>query len=84
MSLNCVLNSTNSHSILVPFQRSQARIQLRVGLVHKNNLLAQKSFVSSVDVATPDAKGGAAAMSRASDQIIEQITAMGTTRATIS
>lgn len=54
-------------------QRSQARIQLRVGLIHKNNLLAQKSFVSSVDVTTPDAKGGAAAMSRASDQIIEQI-----------
>ncbi|MBC3882770.1 membrane integrity-associated transporter subunit PqiC [Undibacterium sp. LX40W] len=54
-------------------QRSQAHIQLRVGLVYKNNLLAQKSFSSEVDANTADAKGGAIAMSHASDQIIQKI-----------
>lgn len=54
-------------------QRSQARIQLRVGLVHKNTLLAQKAFTINVDAPTSDARGGALAMSRASDEMILQI-----------
>lgn len=54
-------------------QRSQAHIQLRVGLVFKNNLLAQKSFIGEVEANSADAKGGAIAMSRASDQIVQQV-----------
>ncbi len=54
-------------------QHSQARLHLRVGLIHKNTLIAQRAFTADVDAGTPDAKGGAAAMVRASDQIIQQM-----------
>lgn len=55
--------------------QSQAQIQLRVSLIHKNQLLAQQQFKCSSKAVSADAKGGAQAMAKASQDIADQLVA---------
>ncbi|MDL2284573.1 PqiC family protein [Oxalobacter sp. OttesenSCG-928-P03] len=52
---------------------SEGRVALRVSVLNKDALVAQKSFLHTVTAPTPDASGGAQALSLATDEVIAQI-----------
>jgi ABC-type uncharacterized transport system auxiliary subunit len=52
---------------------SQARIALRVSVLGKDGLFARKSFLHTAVAPTPDASGGAKALSVATDEVIAEI-----------
>lgn len=52
---------------------STGRVALRTTLFRDRTLIAQQRFVVEVPAPTPDAEGGAIALRRASDQIIDGV-----------
>lgn len=54
---------------------SEARIVLRVSILGKKGMIAQKRFLQTVPSKTPDAAGGAQALSVATDDVITEILA---------
>ncbi len=53
--------------------QSQAQIHLRVSLIHKNQLIGQQRFSSTSKAPSADAKGGAQAMAKASQELADQL-----------
>lgn len=52
---------------------SEARIALRISVLDRDGLIAQKSFLQTAPASTPDAPGGAKALSVATDEVISEI-----------
>lgn len=52
---------------------SEGRIALRVSVLGKDGLIAQKSFLHTVAAPSPDAPGGAKALSVATDEVITEV-----------
>lgn len=71
--LRLVVNIEDFSQYFADNSHSEGRIALRVSVLGKDGLVAQKSFLHTVAAASPDAPGGAKALSVAADEVITEI-----------
>lgn len=71
--LRLIVNVEDFSQYFTDDSNSEGRVALRVTVLGKDGLLAQKSFLHAVAAASPDAPGGAKALSVAADEVISEI-----------
>ncbi|WAW08978.1 PqiC family protein [Oxalobacter vibrioformis] len=71
--LRLIVNIEDFSQYFTDDSHSEGRIALRVSVLGKDGLVAQKSFLHAVAASTPDAPGGTKALSVATDEVIAEI-----------
>ena len=71
--MRLIVNIEDFSQYFTDDSHSEGRIALRVSVLGKDGLVAQKSFLHAVAASTPDAPGGAKALSVATDEVIAEI-----------